>query len=57
LTDGTRTNKFKGSVFLLPTVSAEDAAERYPNYHSCAVPSGKNYLRLVKKEEVEFSAL
>jgi 1-Cys peroxiredoxin 6 len=57
LPDGTRTNEFKGSVFLLPTVSAEEAAERYPNYHSCAVPSGKNYLRLVKKEEVEFSAL
>jgi 1-Cys peroxiredoxin 6 len=52
LADGTRTDAFKGSVFLLPTVSEEEAKERYPNYHSCKVPSGVNYLRLVKPEEV-----
>jgi len=52
LADGTRTSDFKGSVFLLPTVSEEEAKTRYPGYHTCDVPSGINYLRLVKKEEV-----
>merc|ERR1711998_49200 len=41
----------KGSVFLLPTVSKEDADNEYPGYHTCKVPSGVEYLRLVKKEE------
>jgi len=50
--DGSRSTDFKGSVFLLPTVSEEEAKERYPNYHSCDVPSKINYLRLVKQEEV-----
>eukprot|EP00977_Amphora_coffeiformis_P010765 scaffold2519_cov168-Amphora_coffeaeformis.AAC.2 len=47
LADGTRTTEFKGSVFLLPTVSEEEAKSRYPGYHTCDVPSGINYLRLV----------
>lgn len=51
--DGTRSTEFKGSVFLLPTVSEEEAKEHYPGYHSCDVPSKINYLRLVKKEDVE----
>ena len=53
LEDGTHTDEFKGSVFLLPTVSPEEAAERYPGYHTCDVPSKIPYLRLVKKEDVE----
>jgi 1-Cys peroxiredoxin 6 len=52
LEDGTRTADFKGSVFLLPTVSTEEAKEKYPGYHSCQVPSGIDYLRLVKAEDV-----
>jgi len=47
-----RTSDFKGSVFLLPTVSPEEAAKNYPNYHTCDVPSDKPYLRLVKLDEV-----
>merc|ERR1712125_3713 len=30
LVDGKRTEDYKGSVFLLPTVSPEDAAANYP---------------------------
>jgi len=56
MADGTRSTEFKGSVFLLPTVSEEDAKKSYPNYHSCEVPSKINYLRLVKKEDVEAAA-
>mmetsp|Transcript_14772 Transcript_14772/g.21099 ORF Transcript_14772/g.21099 Transcript_14772/m.21099 type:complete len:275 (-) Transcript_14772:226-1050(-) len=52
LEDGTRTSDFKGSVFLLPTVTEDEAKEKYPNYHSCPTPSGINYLRLVKAKEV-----
>jgi peroxiredoxin 6 len=52
LPDGTHTTEFKGSVFLLPTVSAEEAQERYPHYHTCEVPSKIPYLRLVKRDEV-----
>jgi len=52
LNDGSRTTDFKGSVFLLPTVSAEEAKKNYPNFHTCAVPSDKAYLRLVKLDEV-----
>lgn len=51
--DGTRSKDFKGSVFLLPTVSEEEAKTRYPGYHTCDVPSKINYLRLVKKDDVE----
>jgi 1-Cys peroxiredoxin 6 len=53
MADGTRSTAFKGSVFLLPTVSEDEAKERYPGYHSCEVPSKINYLRLVKQEDVE----
>jgi 1-Cys peroxiredoxin 6 len=53
LKDGTRTSEFQGSVFLLPTVSEEEAKSKYPNYHTCDVPSGIEYLRLVKAEEVD----
>jgi 1-Cys peroxiredoxin 6 len=50
--DGSRSTAFKGSVFLLPTVSEEEAHKRYPGYHTCDVPSKINYLRLVKQDEV-----
>ena len=52
LADGSRTSEFKGSVFLLPTVSEEEANKVYPGYHTCDVPSKIPYLRLVKAEEV-----
>jgi len=48
-----RTTDFKGSVFLLPTVSPEEAKANYPDYHTCAVPSDKPYLRLVKLSDCE----
>jgi len=51
-----RTTDFKGSVFLLPTVSPEEAKANYPNHHTCAVPSDKAYLRLVKLSEVDVKA-
>ena len=54
--DGSRSTEFKGSVFLLPTVSEEEAEKHYPGYHSCSVPSNINYLRLVKKDDVEKKA-
>ena len=47
-----RTTEFKGSVFLLPTVSAEEATANYPGFHTCELPSQKGYLRLVKAEDV-----
>ena len=86
--DGSRTEELKGSVFLLPTVSPEEARAplptpscgcppsarlpapmgsicgdlpcagcaqadaAYPGYHTCDVPSGKPYLRLVKQDVV-----
>merc|ERR1712151_563839 len=53
LVDGARTDDFKGSVFLLPTVSKEEADENYPGYHTCDVPSEIPYLRLVKQKDVE----
>jgi 1-Cys peroxiredoxin 6 len=53
MADGTRSSDFKGSVFLLPTVSEDEAKERYPNYHTCDVPSKMPYLRLVKQDEVK----
>ena len=54
--DGSRSTDYKGSVFLLPTVSQEEAEKRYPGYHTCDVPSKVPYLRLVKQEDVESSA-
>merc|ERR1719198_1919615 len=42
----------KGSVFLLPTVSPEEAEANYPGFHTCDLPSEKPYLRLVKAEAV-----
>lgn len=51
--DGGRTDAFKGSVFLLPTVSEEDAEANYPGYHTCDVPSKIPYLRLVKPEDLK----
>eukprot|EP00567_Pseudictyota_dubia_P004884 CAMPEP_0197451502 /NCGR_PEP_ID=MMETSP1175-20131217/29110_1 /TAXON_ID=1003142 /ORGANISM="Triceratium dubium, Strain CCMP147" /LENGTH=313 /DNA_ID=CAMNT_0042984237 /DNA_START=75 /DNA_END=1016 /DNA_ORIENTATION=- len=51
--DGERTTEYKGSVFLLPTVSKEDADTNYPGYHTCEVPSDIPYLRLVKQEHVK----
>lgn len=50
--DGGRTNDFKGSVFLLPTVSEEEAEKHYPGHHTCDVPSKIPYLRLVKQEDL-----
>lgn len=52
LPDGSRTSEFKGSVFLLPTVSEEEAKKTYPAYHTCNVPSQIPYLRLVKQTDV-----
>lgn len=45
---GGRTKEYKGSVFLLPTVSDEEAKANYPGFHTCDLPSKKPYLRLVK---------
>ncbi len=53
LPDGTRSKEFKGSVFLLPTVSQEEAEAHYPGYHTCDVPSKIPYLRLVKADQVQ----
>ena len=50
--DGKRTGDFKGSVFLLPTVSPEEAESNYPGFHTCDLPSKKPYLRLVKADAV-----
>ena len=47
-----RTTAFKGSVFLLPTVSDDEAKANYPGFYTCDVPSGKPYLRLVKQNVV-----
>jgi peroxiredoxin 6 len=52
LEDGTLTSEYKGSVYLLPTVSQDDAKKAYPNLHTCEVPSKIPYLRLVKLEDV-----
>ena len=52
---GMRTGDFKGSVFLLPTVSPEEAEANYPGFHTCDVPSEKPYLRLVKAEDVGYT--
>jgi len=48
-----RTTAFKGSVFLLPTVSEEEAEKNFPGYHTCNVPSKVPYLRLVTEEMVK----
>jgi 1-Cys peroxiredoxin 6 len=53
LVGDSRTDEYKGSVFLLPTVSPEEADEYYPGYHTCDVPSNIPYLRLVKKEDLD----
>jgi 1-Cys peroxiredoxin 6 len=50
--DGSRTSEFEGSVFLLPTVSEEEAKANYPDFHTCNVPSKISYLRLVKASDV-----
>merc|ERR1712196_702094 len=39
LADGSRSTEYKGSVFLLPTVSKEEADAKYPGYHTCETPS------------------
>jgi 1-Cys peroxiredoxin 6 len=51
--DGKRSDEYKGSVFLLPTVSPEDAESNYPGFYTCPVPSDIPYLRLVKQSDVE----
>lgn len=53
MADGTDSTDYKGSVFLLPTVSKEEADENYPGYHTCDVPSKIPYLRLVKVDDIE----
>ena len=52
LPDGTTTSDYKGAVFLLPAVTPEEAAEHYPDYKTCNVPSKKQYLRLVRADDV-----
>jgi len=47
----------KGAVFLLPTVSKEDADKHFPSHKTCDVPSGLDYLRLVKTEDLGFPEL
>eukprot|EP00747_Dinoflagellata_sp_TGD_P101184 gnl/TRDRNA2_/TRDRNA2_168269_c0_seq1.p2 gnl/TRDRNA2_/TRDRNA2_168269_c0~~gnl/TRDRNA2_/TRDRNA2_168269_c0_seq1.p2 ORF type:complete len:282 (-),score=72.42 gnl/TRDRNA2_/TRDRNA2_168269_c0_seq1:111-956(-) len=47
-----RTTDFKGSVFLLPTVTPEEAAKYYPTHAACPVPSDKKYLRLVPTKDI-----
>ena len=42
----------KGSVFLLPTVTQEDADKFFPAHKTCAVPSGKEYLRLLPTDKL-----
>jgi len=37
----------KGALFLLPTVSPEDAEKNFAGFKTCEVPSGKGYLRLI----------
>jgi len=44
----------KGSVFLLPTVSPEDAKQYFPTHKTCEVPSGKEYLRLVPAQDIGY---
>jgi len=44
----------QGSVFLLPTVSKDDASKFFPKAKTCEVPSGKEYLRLVRMEDLGF---
>jgi hypothetical protein len=43
----------KGSAFLLPTVTKEDAEKYFPGFKTCAVPSGVEYLRLTKIEDLK----
>ena len=50
LKDGTGAS-LKGSVFLLPTVSDDEAKANYPGFHTCDLPSKKPYLRLVKASD------
>jgi len=40
----------KGWVFLLPTVTKEDAEAYFPEHKVCQVPSGQEYLRLTPVE-------
>eukprot|EP00775_Hariotina_reticulata_P011193 gene11193-11343_t len=40
----------KGWVFLLPTVTKEDAEAYFPDHKVCQVPSGIEYLRLTPAE-------
>jgi 1-Cys peroxiredoxin 6 len=42
----------KGSVFLLPTVSEDDAKKYFPTHKTCEVPSGEKYLRLVPAKDL-----
>lgn len=56
LADGSRTDEYKGSVFLLPTVSESEAKETFPGFHTCDVPSKIPYLRLVKEKDVAASS-
>mmetsp|Transcript_26313 Transcript_26313/g.63420 ORF Transcript_26313/g.63420 Transcript_26313/m.63420 type:complete len:295 (-) Transcript_26313:198-1082(-) len=42
----------KGSVFILPTVTEEDAKKHFPDHTTCKVPSGKEYLRLTAMDNL-----
>jgi len=47
----------QGSVFLLPTVSKDDADKYFPGYKTCELPSKKEYLRLVNVKDLGFGDL
>ena len=49
-------NDLQGSVFIPPSVSQEEAERRFPGFIECPMPSGKNYLRLVKYSELSGTA-
>ena len=44
-------DEVEGAVFLLPTVSKKEADRLFSDYISIPVPSGKNYLRMVRPED------
>lgn len=50
--DGTTSSDYKGGVFLLPSVTFQDAWDHYPGFYTCPIPSERSYLRLVMASDV-----